>query len=182
LFKKSLGEVLNKLVLPIIAGIMLQTNTFAMDTEQAGDILQIIIPTVAYGTTLYLDDREGQNQFYKSFGTNLSVTYGLKYSINKKRPNGGKHSFPSGHTSAAFQGTSFIHKRYGLKYAVPTYLAATFVGYSRVDSDAHYTEDVIAGAVIGTLSSFYFTTEYNGFEIKPIAMNGGYGIVFKITW
>jgi membrane-associated phospholipid phosphatase len=173
---------LNKLVLPVIAGIILQTSTFAMDTEQAGDILQIVIPSVAYGTTLYLGDKEGQNQFYKSFGTNLGVTYGLKYGVNKKRPNGGKHSFPSGHTSAAFQGASFIHKRYGLKYAVPAYVGAAFVGYSRVDSNAHYTSDVIAGAVIGSLSSFYFTTKYNGFEIKPIAMNSGYGIGIKTTW
>ena len=93
---------MNKLVLPVIAGIILQTSTFAMNTEQAGDILQIVIPSVAYGTTFYLDDKEGQNQFYKSFGTNLGVTYGLKYDVNKKRPNDGKHSFPSGHTSAAF--------------------------------------------------------------------------------
>jgi membrane-associated phospholipid phosphatase len=173
---------LNKLILSALAGIVLQTNTFAIDTEKAGDVLQIIIPSIAYGTTLYLDDKEGQTQFYKSFGTNLGVTYGLKYSIDKKRPNGGKHSFPSGHTSAAFQGASFIHKRYGLKYAVPAYIAATFVGYSRVDSDAHYTEDVIAGAVIGILSSFYFTTEYNDFEIKPVTMNSGYGLSFKRSW
>ena len=173
---------MNKLILSALAGIVLQTNTFAIDTEKAGDVLQIIIPSIAYGTTLYLDDKEGQTQFYKSFGTNLGVTYGLKYSIDKKRPNGGKHSFPSGHTSAAFQGASFIHKRYGLKYAVPAYIAATFVGYSRVDSDAHYTEDVIAGAVIGILSSFYFTTEYNDFEIKPVTMNSGYGLSFKRSW
>jgi membrane-associated phospholipid phosphatase len=173
---------LNKLVLPVIAGVILQTSIFAMDTEQAGDMLQIVIPSVAYGTTLYLDDKEGQNQFYKSFGTNLAVTYGLKYSVNETRPNGGKHSFPSGHTSSAFQGAAFIHKRYGLKYAVPAYLAATFVGYSRVECDAHYTKDVVAGAVIGTLSSFYFTTEYNGFKIKPIAMNSGYGIGISRSW
>jgi membrane-associated phospholipid phosphatase len=153
-----------------------------MDTESAGDILQIVIPSVAYGTTLYLDDKEGENQFYKSFATNLGVTHSLKFSINKKRPNGGDYSFPSGHTSAAFQGASFIHKRYGLKYAVPAYMAATFVGYSRVECDAHYTEDVIAGAIIGTLSSFYFTTKYNNFEIKPTAMNGGYGISFQTSW
>ena len=173
---------MNKLVLSLLAGGFLQISAFAMDIEKAGDILQIVIPSVAYGTTLYLDDKEGQNQFYKSFGTNLGVTYGLKYSIDKKRPNGGKHSFPSGHTSAAFQGASFIHIRYGLKYAIPAYVAATFVGYSRVESDAHYIEDVIAGAVIGSLSSFYFTTKYNGFEIKPVVMSSGYGIRLQKSW
>lgn len=174
--------VMKRIILPALAGIVLQQGAFAMDTQRAGDILQIIIPSVAYGTTLYLDDKEGQNQFYKSFGTNLGVTYGLKYGVNKKRPNGGEHSFPSGHTSAAFQGASFIHKRYGLKYAIPAYIGATFVGYSRVHSDAHYTSDVIAGALIGSLSSFYFTTQYNGFEIKPIAMNSGYGVGISTSW
>ena len=173
---------MKKIILSAVAGAILQQSAFAIDTEKAGDILQILIPSVAYGTTLYLNDKEGQNQFYKSFSTNLGITYGLKYSINKKRPNGGKHSFPSGHTSAAFQGASFIHKRYGLKYAIPAYLGATFVGYSRVDCDAHYTSDVIAGAVIGSLSSFYFTTKYNGFEIKPIAINSGYGIGIRTSW
>ncbi len=173
---------MKKVGLSALAGVILQQGVFAMDTEKAGDILQILIPSVAYGTTLYLEDKEGQNQFYKSFGTNLALTYGLKYSINKKRPNGGKHSFPSGHTSAAFQGASFIHKRYGLKYAVPAYMGATFVAYSRVHSDAHYTSDVIAGALVGSLSSFYFTTKYKGYEIKPIIMNSGYGIGINTTW
>ena len=173
---------MNKLILSVLTGVILQTSAFAIDTEQAGDILQIAIPSVAYGTTLYLGDKEGQHQFYKSFGTNLGVTYGLKFSINKKRPNGGDHSFPSGHTSSAFQGASFIHKRYGLEYAIPAYLLATFVGYSRVECDAHYTSDVVAGAIIGTLSSFYFTTKYKGFDIKPIVMNNKYGLVIQKRW
>lgn len=173
---------MNKLILSVIAGIILHTNAFAMHTERAGDILQIAVISVAYGTTLYLDDKEGEHQFYKSFATNLGVTYALKYSINRQRPNGGDHSFPSGHTSASFQAASFIHKRYGLKYAIPAYLTATFVGYSRVESKAHYTSDVIAGAIIGTLSSLYFTTQYKGFEIKPISMNSGYGVGISRSW
>jgi len=150
--------------------------------EKVGDILQIIIPATAYGTTLYLKDKEGQSQFYKSFATNLGATYALKYSTNKTRPNGGKHSFPSGHASAAFQGASFIHKRYGIKYAVPAYLGAAFVGYSRVKSNNHYTEDVIAGAAIGIASSFYFTKRYKGFSITPIANNDNYGLAISKQW
>ena len=173
---------MKKLVLPFIAGFMI-TNSFAEDkTTLAGDILQILIPSVAYGTTLYLDDKEGQMEFYKSFATNEAITYGLKYSVDKKRPNGGDHSFPSGHTSASFQGATFIHKRYGLKYAIPAYMAATFVGYSRVDARAHYTIDVAAGALIGSLSSYYFTTKYKGFKIQPVANLSGYGIEVSTKW
>ena len=69
------------------------------DIEKAGDVIQVLIPAIAYGTTFYLDDTEGRRQFYKSFFTNLGVTEGLKLTIDKKRPNGGDQSFPSGHGS-----------------------------------------------------------------------------------
>ena len=149
------------------------------NTEITGDILQIIIPSVAYGTTFYLDDDTGREQFYKSFASTVLITHGLKNIINKKRPNGSDKSFPSGHTSAAFQGASFIHERYGLKYAILPYVGAAYVGYSRVESDNHYIEDVLAGAAIGIVSNLYFTTPYKGFVIVPSANNGTYGL--KVT-
>lgn len=123
-------------------------------------MIQIAIPAIAYGSTFYLDDTEGRQQFYQSFATNLLITHGLKHTIDKKRPNGGDHAFPSGHTSAAFQGAGFIHKRYGLKYAVPAYVGATFVGYSRIEAKKHDVADVLAGATLGVLSSMYFTKTY----------------------
>lgn len=147
--------------------------------EKTGDILQILIPAMGYGTVLYLGDDEGQNQFYKSFGTNLSITYALKYSINRQRPNGADYSFPSGHTSSAFQGASFIHQRYGLGYAIPAYLGGILVGYSRVKAKAHYTSDVVFGAVLGTLSTVYFTTSYQDYTLAPQNMGSGYGIEVK---
>lgn len=155
----------------------------ASDTiETTGDVLELLIPGVAFGATVYLDDTEGRTQFYKSFLTNLAVTHGLKYTIPKKRPNGSDKSFPSGHTSAAFQGAAFIHKRYGWKYSIPAYFGAAFVGYSRVESDNHYVEDVLAGAVIGTVSSFYFTDPYRGLTLAPFSDNRGYGISIGKRW
>jgi membrane-associated phospholipid phosphatase len=69
--------------------------------ELTGDILQIAIPATAYLSTFYMDDDEGRKQFYYSFFTNLAVIHGLKYAINKPRPEGhGDYSFPSGHTPA----------------------------------------------------------------------------------
>lgn len=159
-----------------------QQSKAASDIEVAGDILQIVIPSLAYGTTLYLNDVEGETQMYKSFATNLGITYALKISVNRTRPNGGNHSFPSGHTSAAFQGASFIHARYGIKYAIPAYIGATFVGYSRVYAHKHYTSDVLAGAAIGVASSFYFATPYKDLHITPTTNNGEYGIQVSASW
>ncbi len=154
----------------------------ASDIEVAGDVLQILIPSIAYGTTLYLDDDEGEMQMYKSFFTTVGITQALKYGVNRKRPNGGDHSFPSGHTSAAFQGAGFIHARYGWKYAIPAYIGASFVGYSRVYANKHFPSDVWAGAIIGTLSSFYFATPYKGVSIQPTANNGEYGLQVNASW
>jgi membrane-associated phospholipid phosphatase len=79
------------------------TDAYAVSgTENAGDILQVLIPTAAYATTFELDDKAGRKEFYKSFLTTIVTTHALKILINKQRPdNNGNQSFPSGHTSAA---------------------------------------------------------------------------------
>jgi len=114
--------------------------------------------------------------------TNAGLTYGLKLITDKERPNGDKYSFPSGHTSISFQSAAFMHKRYGFKKSIPLYAAASFVGYSRVESDNHYVEDVIAGAAIGIVSSFYFTEPYKGVVVTPIVGKNFYGIQIGKQW
>jgi membrane-associated phospholipid phosphatase len=151
--------------------------------ENAGSVIRTLIPAVAYGTTFYLHDADGRSQFYKSFFTNLAVTYALKNTVDKTRPDGSdEESFPSGHTSVAFQGAAFIHKRYGIKYAIPAYLGATFVAWSRVESDNHYTVDVLAGAAIGVVSSLIFTKPYKGFVVTPVVESGFYGVGISKQW
>ena len=151
---------------------------YAAQTEEtAGSVVAVLIPAVAYGATFRLEDTEGRNQFYKSFFTNIAVTWTLKQTISKTRPNGeDDESFPSGHSSVAFQRAAFIHRRYGWKYAVPAYLGSAFVAWSRVESDNHYTVDVISGAAIGIVSSMIFTRPYKGFVVTPVAYGGFYGV------
>lgn len=139
------------------------TPTYAgnSDIETAGDIVMVAIPAYAYGTTFYNDDTEGRQQFYKSFATNAVATYALKKAVDKDRPDRSDNdSFPSGHTSIAFQGASFIHKRYGFEHSIPAYLGASFVGYSRIEADKHHTSDVLAGAALGMASSMFLTKSY----------------------
>ncbi|MRI33443.1 PAP2 family protein [Endozoicomonas sp. OPT23] len=164
-------------------GVFLSCNAQA-NTEKTGDILQVLIPSAAFASTFYMDDSEGRTAFYKSFATNVISTYGLKKTIRKQRPNNGnRDSFPSGHTSAAFQGASFIHFRYGWQYAVPAYLGAAFVGYSRVDAEKHYTVDVLAGAALGVLSSWYFTEPFdNGLHINTDLKENYYGLSLSYPW
>lgn len=125
--------------------------------ERYGDITQIALPLAAGLTAVGKKDYHGLGQFAESFALTTGLTYTLKPIINEKRPNGKKWSFPSGHTAAAFSASSFLWFRYGKAYGIPATIVAAAVGYSRIRAHAHYWHDVIAGAAIGTLSSFLFT-------------------------
>ncbi len=148
----------------------------------AGDVLQIALPAAAAGMTLAYRDAPGALQFAESAGVTLAVTYGLKYTVVESRPDGGAHSFPSGHTSISFCSAEFMRKRYGWEYGVPAYALASFVGYTRVESGQHHPQDVVAGAAIGILSSYIFTRPYHGWSVQAQAGGGYYGLSFSRDW
>ena len=68
--------------------------------------------------------------------------------VEEDRPNGEEGSFPSAHTAITFAGAEFIRKEYGWAWGAPAYAAASFVGWSRVETDDHWWHDVAAGAAI----------------------------------
>lgn len=152
------------------------------DLSHSADVLRVLIPASAYGITYVKDDKTGRSQFHKGFLATVGLTYGLKIAVDKKRPNGGEHSFPSGHTSIAFSGASFIQRRYNWKWSIAAYAAASLVGWICIETDRHYIEDVLAGAAIGTASMYIFTTPYEGIRITALANNGRYGLLFQIPW
>jgi len=165
--------------------LLLSQTGFANDKtiEYIGDGLAVIIPATAYGSTFYMDDFDGQIQFYKSIGTATATTFALKYTVKRERPDGSNdRSFPSAHTMFAFQGATFVHQRYGLEYAIAAYFGAAFVGYSRIQADKHYLGDVLAGATIGGLSSWFFTDHYQDLSVQPLAKHGTYGVLFTYRW
>jgi len=140
----------------------------SLSIETAGDILMKSLPVVALGSTLVIPDRPGAGQFLLGFGINAATTGGLKLLIDKPRPDrSNHHSFPSGHTSIAFQSASFIHFRYGLAPAAPAYGVAAFVGYSRVQARKHFVEDVLVGLAIGVISSRVVTDRRPDADPEP---------------
>lgn len=155
--------------------------------ERIGDYAQFAPTAVSLMTVLVKKDEKGFWQLGKSVGTNLAATWILKYSINKPRPEGRTdgHAFPSGHTSFAFQGASFLQRRYGWKYGVPAYLVAGYVGFSRLEglNDRHDGWDILAGAVVGIGSTYLFTTPYmeEHFELSFKSGQNSYalGMVYK---
>lgn len=92
-----------------------------------------------------------------SFGINAAVTYSLKHTIHEMRPDGtDNHSFPSGHTAAAFCGaTTLMHeyRKVSPWIGVAGYAVATTVAVDRVRRNRHHWGDVVAGAAIGVASA-----------------------------
>lgn len=63
------------------------------------------------------------------------------------------HSFPSGHTAAAFAAATAVflcHKKSGALFLA----LATLMGFSRLYLFVHYPSDVFAGALLGVLFGF----------------------------
>lgn len=153
--------------------------------ENTGDAMVIGLPVSALATTLILKDREGSWQMTKSLLLNQAVTLTAKVLINKERPlQGGDYAFPSGHTSTAFQGASFFHRRYGFKYAIPAYVLAGFTGYSRWNAQRHDGWDILAGAIVGIGSTYFFTTPYQEerMELTFSSQDGQYLLGFRYTF
>lgn len=154
----------------------------AGSVEVAGDVLQYVLPGAAGALALGHKDHWGALQFVGSAATTLGVTYGLKYTFDAKRPNGKGLGFPSRHTSLSFSAAEFIRKRYGMEYGIPAYALASFVAYSRVESDNHFAHDVIAGAAIGIVSSYIFTRPYKGWNIRVGNDGGSYSVSLYRLW
>jgi len=152
--------------------------------DGSGPILHRAIPLTGLSTSLLLHDWEGADQFWKGAATTVVLTQGLKVVIDETRPNGhGNMSFPSGHTSCSFFGAAFIEQRYGWEYGLPAYLAAAYVGWSRIDDRAHYTHDVLAGAAIGVMSAYWFTSPYTkDIAVGPLVIDDSIGLGIRFEF
>ena len=81
----------------------------------------------------------------------------LKYGVNRTRPTGSPHSFPSGHTSASFATAAVLQNHLGWGVGSAAYAAAGFVGWTRLRTDQHWLTDVIIGSAIGIVSGHTVT-------------------------
>jgi membrane-associated phospholipid phosphatase len=181
LFFKPLFSTLAILIL------LVSTSAFSLEntkTEEAGDDIQKLIIFASLASSIFHEKgNEGTYQFLKAFVTSQVLVHELKELTDKTRPNGKCcNSFPSGHASASFTSAAFIHDRYGWEYAIPAYIASSYVSYSRVYADKHFVKDVLAGAVVGLLSGFYFTDKYENVKIIPTIKDKQVGIYFSMTF
>ena len=125
------------------------------------DVLCLLPDATGLGLAIAKHDTEGLNQLGLSTATCLALNYGLELCIRKDRPDGtGHHAFPSTHTAVAFNGSTFLMKRYGWKWGVPAYVVSSFVAWGRVHTDRHDWWDVLGGAAIGAGTAFIFTRPF----------------------
>ena len=173
-------------------------NNFAY-TGHIDDYLQYAPLAAVY--SLDILGIKGENNFgnqtalaLKSILLNDIIVSNLKSWTGVQRPNGGKHSFPSGHTSFAFAMAQVIHHEFGEKsiwYSIGAYSTAATVGVLRVSKNAHWISDVVAGAGIGMLSTefVYLTHMYKwdnehirNFDIFPFKVGNQKGITLVYTF
>ncbi len=115
------------------------------------------------------------------------LTQGLKHAVNRIRPDGGRHSFPSGHSSAAFATADVLWQRFGWKAGLPAYAGAGYIAASRLAERAHFLSDVVFGAAIGIASartlSFHapFHTGAHLVTAMPVPLRGGGAVMFRVT-
>ena len=166
----------------ILFYLVFSFNLFSQKSafEKAGDIIQITLPATAFTSQLFLDKEDSEAiTFVKSMGASFIVTHTIKRVVNKERPNGGDFSFPSGHTSAAFTGAAFIDYKYGLKYGLPAYIFAAFVGWSRVYAKKHDYIDVLGGIIVGVGCVELFTSKTKNYSLN-FSYNSQQNIVFSV--
>lgn len=67
---------------------------------------------------------------------------------------GDPHSFPSGHTCAAFAAACAWHPRLPGRWGNLALVCAVLMGFSRLYVGVHFPTDVLAGALVGILSAW----------------------------
>jgi len=97
---------------------------------------------------------------------NTAVSLGLKKLINRPRPYEAypeiipcniesSASFPSAHTSMAFNFATSLSLHYPKWYIIaPAYTWAAGVGFARMNQGVHYPSDVLGGMIVGTGCAF----------------------------
>ncbi|MCP3918105.1 MAG: phosphatase PAP2 family protein [bacterium] len=150
--------------------------------EQSTDLRNLLRDAVAVSTVftdsgsepgLWLQRKVvGYSAFEASAWMRNEATDLFKRSSGRLRPDtSDDRSFPSGHTSAAFNYAVWTNSnldyidmhgglREGLKWT--NLLVAAGVGWGRVEAGRHYPTDVLLGAALGNATSLFFQRAFVG--------------------
>ena len=120
--------------------------------NQYGDGLPLAIGTAGLMATGHLfGNREMRivaGEVSRSLIWSGFVVWSLKIAVNAERPDGGRHSFPSGHTASAFAVAPVLAKHWGWKAGVAAFTLATATAMGRMEDRRHHLADVLCGAAM----------------------------------
>lgn len=157
--------------------------------------LQVEVVATALATPSGQDSKEWVYSKAKGLSVELAAelatagaTEALKGVTERTRPSGGDNSFPSGHSSAAF--TNAVLANRNLQYLsmsdplrialeVGNYALASATAWARVEADAHWLSDVLAGAAIGYFFGAFVHDAFMGLpeekpaQVKVVPVRGG---------
>ena len=147
----------------------------------SGNILYL---AAGIGLPLLTDGKDGKNHALRTadaLGTSVLLAEGLKNIVREKRPDANsRDSFPSGHATAAFA-VATMESAFHPKQAIFWYAGATYISYSRVRLNRHYTQDVIAGAALGYFTARLEISRPRGLILSPLIEPTGRSIGLQIS-
>lgn len=138
------------LLLPATAGADDLVNAF--DAVSDGTQYLAVGVTAIELSSPSPQDRAFGSELGRSLAYTVAATEILKYLTQQPRPcdASDRDGFPSGHTSFAFAFAETV-ALHDPDWAIPAFALAAITGCSRVQQDAHYPWQVIAGAALGYL-------------------------------
>jgi len=143
------------------AQVNVYNQSFTGFHTKVDDFLQYTPTLINIGLNVAYPDLKTRNEkigrFFIGSLAYVSITQGLKRTLEITRPNGGEHSFPSGHTATAFFGahllakSSFVQEKPWIGYV--GYGLASSTALLRLANNEHWLSDVLVGAGIGIASA-----------------------------
>ena len=167
----------------------IQDSDDAENTFDAGDAIGGGVQQMGGAFATYFLGRALSNPRLAIVGAELvraqllngGITQGLKITVNRRRPDRGLHSFPSGHASASFATATVIQHEYGWKAGIPAYALASYVGVSRLSENSHFASDVAFGAAVGIVSARAVTVGHGATHVRVSPIANPHTRAFELT-
>lgn len=187
--------IMKKITVCFLISLMIQVNAFAQNdfVKKSTDVLCLAPAATGLVKAIVEKDREGVLQLGLSSVTGIAINYGLNACIKKDRPEmpaspgwSDRHAMPSTHTMAAFDGATFLMRRYGWKWGVPAYAVSAYVAWGRIHTKHHDGWDVLAGAAVGTGAALIYSRPFAknlDLTISPVALDdNGAGVYMMLNF
>ena len=144
-------------------------DPFLKGVSSSSYIISIAAPVSIFSVSLLKSDKQLRYKSYQmiaGIGFSMAMSLALKHTIERSRPyvsydfiipkiNENSSSFPSGHTTAAFETATSLSLNFPKWYVIaPSFIWAGAVGYSRMYLGVHYPSDVGAGILLGAGSAW----------------------------